>query len=447
MARLDLDDTIVALATPATPAARAMIRVSGPDAWAIVGRGLVPEPGPPARPGGWMQPRRFELRSLGRPIPCEAAFWPVGRSYTGQAMVELHALGSPPLVDALIGQLLSEGARLAGPGEFTLRAVMAGRIDLTQAEAVLGVIDARTPAELEAALAQLAGGLRTQLKSVQDGLLAGLAHLEAVLDFVEEPDVAALERQAFRSALQTARQDLRDLVAQLSGRDRRATAPQVVLAGPPNAGKSSLFNALIGQSRALVSEVAGTTRDYLDARLDCGPLAVQLIDTAGADEPSSEPDRHAQAQRLRRIAQADLVLHCASVAAPERTMVPPGRSGAWIEVWTKADQAPPPDDGRLATSARTGQGIEALRQAIAAALTRWDADGGRRGLLASLSRDQTERAIASLDAALASLDAGTTEELIAIDLHEAIDALGTVVGEVPSEAILDQIFSRFCIGK
>ncbi len=442
MRRFDLVDTICALATPTGPAARGLIRISGDRAWELVG---LPPAGRTSRPR--LRPLEFAVGPGPLAIPCEAAVWPAGRSYTGQPMVELHTFGSPPLLDALVGQLLARGARLAEPGEFTQRAVLAGRLDLTQAEAVLSVIDARSTAELEPALAQLAGGLRGPLLAVRDDLVASLAHLEAVLDFVDEPDVADLEHEAMAADLQRAADGLRGLLDSVQTRDQRLSAPRVVLTGPPNAGKSSLFNALIGGPEALVSDVAGTTRDSLLASLECDGLRVDLVDTAGADALATGSDALAQRERIRQVEQADLLLICEPVGGP--SPVPcadrPGVNG--LRVTTMADRARPAASGTIATSARTGEGLGALKRAIASELRRWDADGGRRGVLASLSRDEIARAVTSLDSALAGLALGCPEELIAIDLREAIDRLGTIAGEVTSEVILDQIFGRFCIGK
>ena len=223
--------------------------------------------------------------------------WPGPRTYTGQPLAEIHATGSPPLLRQILAHCLARGARLAEPGEFTLRAFLSGRIDLTQSEAVLGVIDARSPAQLDAALRQLAGGLASPIAGLRDRLADVLAHLEANLDFAEEPDVDPLGREALADSLDEAAAEVDRLADRLRGRDRADGRPRVVLVGPPNAGKSRLFNALLGLDRAIVSPVAGTTRDYLEAPCDCDGLAVDLVDTAGLEAARGPIEGRAQAAR------------------------------------------------------------------------------------------------------------------------------------------------------
>jgi tRNA modification GTPase len=220
------------------------------------------------------------LPGIASPLPCEVYLWPSGRSYTGQPVAEIHTLGSPPLLEAVVRTLCAAGARLAEPGEFTLRAFLAGRIDLTQAEAVLGVIDAANPEQLDVALSQLAGGLAEPLNRLRDRLLDLLADLEAGLDFADE-DLPAITDEELAGRLREAAAEVARLGRQMASRGEAAPAVRAVLVGWPNVGKSSLFNALTRQAGALVSEQPGTTRDYLTAELDLGGVKCQLIDTAG----------------------------------------------------------------------------------------------------------------------------------------------------------------------
>ncbi len=208
---------------------------------------------------------RCESTGLRPLLPVMLALWPAPRTYTGQNVAEIHLPGSTPLGELGAGPLPGRGARLAEPGEFTLRAFLSGRIDLTRAEAVLGVIDARNQAQLEAALEQLAGGLSGPILALRDRLLDVLAQLEANLDFTEEPDVDPLGRAALADELAGSAAELRSLAQRLSDRDRPEGYPRVVLVGPPNVGKSRLFNALLERDQAIVSPQAGTTRDYLTA--------------------------------------------------------------------------------------------------------------------------------------------------------------------------------------
>ncbi len=213
-------------------------------------------------------------------LPADLFLWPQGRSYTRQLLAEIHTFGSPPLVDEILQSLCRNGARLAQPGEFTLRAFLAGRIDLTQAEAVLGVIDAADRNQLQAALAQLAGGLARPLGQLRSDLLDLLADLEAGLDFVED-DIRFVTPDELNRRLAAAAETIDQIGAQLTGRDAATARPRVALIGYPNVGKSSLFNALVGNAAALVSTQAGTTRDYLSATIDACGMSIELIDTAG----------------------------------------------------------------------------------------------------------------------------------------------------------------------
>ena len=281
---MDPNDTIAAVATPSGPASRGIVRLSGPRAWTIALDGFCPESAwPPPR---FPEIRRGELRveGLRPPLPAMLALWPAPRTFTGQAIAEVHLVGCLPILDLLLAQCLARGARHAEPGEFTLRAFLSGRIDLTRAEAVHGVIEAANPAQLDAALEQLAGGLSGPIHGLRDHLLDIAAQLEANLDFSEEPDVDAVERAALAADLDRSARQLSDLARRLDERGRPEGYPRVVLVGPPNAGKSRLFNALLGLDRAIVSPQAGTTRDYLTGLCDCDGLTVELVDTAGIEE-------------------------------------------------------------------------------------------------------------------------------------------------------------------
>lgn len=337
-----VDDTIVAIASAAGGAARGLLRLSGPEAASVaaslldlraaaddrrdsaakapnacalaatpsannsshadlpaaclsagnVSRAHLSAAGlVGAGPRVW--PVTLQLPEFYSPLPANWYYWPPGRSYTGQEVVELHTIGSPPLLDALIGALCSAGARLAQPGEFTLRAFLSGRIDLTQAEAVLGVIDAVNRRQWEAAVRQLAGGLSRPLARLRADLLDLLADIEAGLDFADE-DIRFIARDEIDRRLSAARSAAETVAGQLESRRLAGDRPRAVLVGPPNAGKSSLFNALVRRSAALVADSAGTTRDYLSAPLDCGGMVWELIDTPGVAPLGPGGDRAAK---------------------------------------------------------------------------------------------------------------------------------------------------------
>ena len=447
---LDPNDTIAAVASPPGPGFRGLVRLTGPEAWEIALSGFQPDVAAPP-------PRRAECRGgrlvvdgLRPPLPASIALWPGPRTYTGQPLAEIHTVGSPPLVSLVLAQALTRGARLAEPGEFTLRAFLSGRLDLTRAEAVLGVIDARTPGQLDAALRQLAGGLAGPIAALRDRLLDVLAHLEANLDFADEPDVDPLGRAALAASLDESAAEVGRLAGRLGGRDRPEGHPKVVLTGPPNAGKSRLFNALLGQSRALVSPRPGTTRDYLSALFDCDGLTVELVDTAGLEPASNAIDDRAQALRADQAGRADLLLDCRSPDTGPLAANVPEPDRPRLIVRTKADliaAANRSELDALPTSAETGAGLDDLRLAIAEALRARTVDGDLPASTGARCRESLELAGGSLQTASETVRDGGGDELVAIDLRQALDELGKVVGATVTDDILDRVFSRFCIGK
>ena len=380
------------------------------------------------------------------------AVWPGPRSYTGQDVAEIHLIGSVPLSGLVLSDCLAKGARPAEPGEFTLRAFLSGRVDLTRAEAVLGVIEAQDPAQLEAALRQLAGGLSGPITALRDRLLDMVAHLEANLDFTEEPDVDPVSRASLAQELNDSAETLKHIASQLSERERTSCHPRVVLTGPPNAGKSRLFNALLGRDRAIVSPLAGTTRDYVSELCDCDGLAVLLIDTAGRNEPADAVTKDAQDLGADQAERADLLLECCSV----ETLPASARSAApgtlRLYVRTKADLIAPDGDlapvkDEICTSAVTSAGLAALRSAIARTLRDRETGEGSLASTGARCRGSLTRASAALRSAAQIIVESGGDELVAFDLRLALDELGSVVGASVTDDILDRIFSRFCIGK
>lgn len=441
-------DTIVALASAPGGAARGIVRVSGPGMAATIervfARSDASRPWPPTSPTCLDGECRIE--GLSSPFPVALYVWPGRRSYTGEPLCELHLAGSPPILEALIGTLCSAGARLARPGEFTLRAFLAGRIDLMQAEGVLGVIDSASPQELQTALSQLAGGLSGRIASLRSGLLDLLADLEAGLDFADEK-LEFVSHAELVQRLQRARDEVAELEATADGRMRHAPRWRVVLAGAPNAGKSTLFNALLGRAAALVSEHRGTTRDYLEADLLLDGVPVTLCDTAGECSDVSGPDREAQAQRQQQWDQADLVVWCQ--AADEAIAPIPDFALRHLAVMTKSDLAVGVGSRQwLPLSVRTGQGLTKLIEVIAGQLTA--SQSGERqfvGTTAVRARESLRQAAESLDQALASARQEADQALLAFEIRETLDALGEIVGAVYTDDILDRVFSKFCIGK
>ena len=279
----NLEDTIAAIASPPGAAARGIVRISGPRAihsLNVIWHSDSDADATSVRRSSVLA-GRLRVDGFTAPVPCDLYIWPSARSYTRQPAVEIHTVGSPPVLEAMLRTLCRRGAKLAAPGEFTLRAFLAGRIDLTQAEAVLGVIDAGDRRALGVAIAQLAGGLGRPLGELREGLLDLLAHLEAGLDFVED-DIEFISCDELVRQLTAAADTLRNLATRTTARSVLRDTVRVVLVGRPNAGKSSLFNALLAEQAAIVSPVAGTTRDYLIGELAIGDVRLELVDTAGA---------------------------------------------------------------------------------------------------------------------------------------------------------------------
>jgi tRNA modification GTPase len=457
---LDLDQPIAALASAPGPSARGILRLSGQNILPILEACFEPEDA-----ATWRSSRsarqfsgRLMLSNCSVSVACLLCHWPTSRSYTGQPLAEFHLPGSPPLLERVLEELYRHGVRPARPGEFTLRAFLAGKLDLVQAEAVLGVVDAHDDVELRLALEQLAGGISNRLLQLRQDLIELLADLEAGLDFVEE-DIEFVSRNAALARLATARQFVASLLDQSDSRMTSSTRPKVVLAGLPNAGKSTLFNVLAGESLALVSSERGTTRDYLRAELTWQGVGVELIDTAGWEATELGISGVAQSQRADQFERADLILWCSACNQDElqhrlddaafkdivRSATPVLRIG------TKADQLSLPQNSPSlpVISAQTGDGLEALREALIRALS-VDTSQQRAwlGMTAARCRESLTQAREALcRSEQAALVDAAGDELIAVDLREALDHLGAIVGAVYTDDLLDRIFSKFCIGK
>jgi tRNA modification GTPase len=353
-------------------------------------------------------------------------------------------------------RVCDSGARLAEPGEFTLRAFLSGRLDLTQAEAVLAVVDAADPGQFDVALAQLAGGLAGPLHDLRERLLELLAHLEAGLDFPDE-DLPFIDRDELTGTLAGAAETVATLARQMAERGETADRVRVVLVGWPNTGKSSLFNALAGRAGALVSEEPGTTRDYLTAEMEIEGARCLVVDTAGVEPSPAAPEadlRHAaQASTREQTGRADLRVLCLDATRPlnawERGQLASDDANR-IVVLTKVDLPRRTDyAGRsIATSSVTGEGIERLRGRLGEAVLTLGASGGdvvpstavRCGESLRLAAAGLRRAVD-----LAKREAG--EELVAVEVRLALESLGKTVGAVYTDDVLDRVFSRFCIGK
>ncbi|MEM9368774.1 MAG: GTPase [Planctomycetota bacterium] len=468
------DETIAAIATPEVAAPRGVIRISGPATeQVLIVCGLLKEQersessGVPVR-----QPRRFACElfvneELGR-VPVDVLFWPGRQSYTSEPSAEVHTFGAPCLLAEILDALHRGGARPAKPGEFTLRAFLAGRLDLTQAEAVLGVIDADNERQLHQALHQLAGNLGRHFEAVRCDLLNLLADIEAGLDFVEE-DIAFVDDETIRRELERLTALVHDAMTRLRDRDESSSVFRVVLRGMPNAGKSSLLNALSGGEFALVSHQAGTTRDIVRVQIDVDGRVIELIDTAGIERQESGSAASAiiaQAQMLAEKAatQAHACVLCLSAdSLPEAARDVDGKAADLIVV-TKSDLVDKSDlmDGAAQSRVResqrpgqaifasslTGEGLIEIRDKLAVLHDQVDRQERGDGIgTAVRCRDSLVRSKAALDAAMHCLRGNSGHELVAGELRLAADAIGEITGQVYTDDILDRVFSRFCIGK
>ena len=451
---LDPSRTIVAVASAAGSAVRGIVRVSGAQALGCI-NGMAREAIVPETVAETFSASLI-VDGVSVLVTASVFVWPNERSYTRQPSAEVHVVGSPPLLDAIVATLCRLGATQARPGEFTLRAFLAGRLDLTQAEAIIGAVEASSEHEFEIALAQSAGGLSHPLERLRNELIDLLAHLEAGLDFVEE-DIEFISAAHLELELGRIGTTMAKIRRQILERFVATDGWRVVLIGRPNAGKSSLFNALLGRSAAIVTAHAGTTRDYLVESLSVEGLSVQLIDSAGIDHVTIDRIHDesiqslAQANTQSLIEQSHLQILCVELGHAlepwERDFIA-NPSERIIAVVTKADQMKDRASTTfIQTSAVTGQGLDELKSAIVQRLR--SIGDGLDVLKATAARcvEPLAGADAAISRALETLRERGGEELIAADLRLALEELGRIVGAVYTDDILDRIFSRFCIGK
>ena len=442
--------TIAAIATPAGVGAVSLVRISGPDAIAVADRAT-------GGKASSVMPRTTRHCHLIDPDNniIDDGLMTVFRapnSYTGEDSVEFTGHGGILVTREVLGRFLACGATAAGPGEFTQRAFLNGKLDLTQAEGVMDLISAQTRLSLRAARSQLEGTLGRRTTAARDQLLETLAHLEAWIDFPEEdidPQTGALLRGRVNAVL-TVVDSL--LATADQGRILREGVRTVIF-GEPNVGKSSLLNCLLGFDRAIVSDIAGTTRDTIEEIINLNGIPLRLVDTAGVREASDRIEAEGIQRTVRQIEAADLLLEIADASQPRPVdAVLPATSAKHLLVLNKTDLGEHPSWSGIAAirlSCSNGEGFESLSNAIRDSLHFSDADWGEHAVAIN-ARHQASLALArtGLLAALELLDdASSDTELAAIDLREALDALGEIPGRVDTEDLLGVIFSSFCIGK
>jgi tRNA modification GTPase len=450
-----LDDTIVAIATPIGEAGLGVVRLSGPASRDIASR-LFSLPLTSA--AGHTLHHGWLVRGDVRLDEAVAAVFRAPKSYTGEDVIEFSCHGSPAVLRTLLDWCQAEGARLARPGEFTQRAFLSGKLDLAQAEAVASLIAARSRRAAAAAATQLAGGLSARVKSLRGDLIAALADIEANLDFVEE-DIPNVSRARMTATLDALAAGLASLLATgPRGRLLREGA-RVAMAGRPNVGKSSLFNALLAEERAIVSDLPGTTRDVLEERVQWDGFPITLLDTAGL-RAGGDAVEAIGAERARRTHdRADvllLVVDASEGLSAEDASIAAGLAGPVIVALNKTDRGDRVGKNTAAlggrpcvrTSATTGAGLDDLRGAVLAALA---ANGGdvESGAVITNERhaERLTAAAARLAAARQAVAGGRSEEAVAADLRAAADELGAITGQDVGDDVLDSVFRRFCIGK
>jgi tRNA modification GTPase len=434
-------DTIAAVATPSGRGGIGIVRVSGAGvpsiAAAVLGRL------PPARAAtlGVFRDARGERVDEG-----VALYFPAPHSYTGEAVLELQGHGGTVVTHEVLGAVLDAGARLAGPGEFTRRAFLNGKLDLAQAEAVADLIDAASREAARSAMRSLAGEFSAAIHGLVGQLTELRALTEAMLDFPEE-EVDSLHRSDAQARLARLRAALDDVLARSRQGSLLRAGIHAVIAGRPNVGKSSLLNRLAGEERAIVTAVPGTTRDALREAIQIEGVPIVVVDTAGLRESGDEVERLGMQRTRSEMERADVVLLVLEAGKLEAPAEPLPSAGTRITVVNKIDLAPATVAGKVGDaihiSAKTGAGLDALRQALLEAVG-WSA----RGETVFLAR---ERHLRALNAARGHLETAAAQdaqwEFFAEELRLAQEALGEITGRVSADDLLGEIFARFCIGK
>ncbi len=443
-------DTIAAISTAFGEGAIAILRLSGPEAVAIVDgvfRGKKPLAGIPARMQvfGGIYHGDCKLDEVLLSIHRAPA------SYTGQDVVEINCHGGVLVSRRILELLLARGARAAQPGEFTQRAFLAGKMDLTQAEAVMDLITAQTDLALRAASEQLEGRLGQLVLQLREDLVGVLAHIEAYIDFPDE-DIDPDTGQALLAKLEAAGVQAQSLLATAGKGKILREGVRTVIFGEPNVGKSSLLNVLLGYERAIVSARPGTTRDVIEEVVNVGGIPLRLVDTAGIRESADEIEREGMERTHRQIERADLVLHVVDGSLPAGSQLPVSSKGHPIlTVLNKADLPLHPSwigTPGVRVSCLQNLGLADLESAILESIT-----GGHAAhrdwsvAINARHKDCLERTLGFLQAAQKAMRSGLSPEFVAEEVRGALDPVGDIVGRVDTEDILGRIFSTFCIGK
>ena len=451
-------EPIAAISTGNALSAIGILRISGEGCFDVCDRVFRPQNG---KPFSIQNPREMVLGSLldreGRTIDaCLAVRFPGPRSYTGEDCAEFHCHGSPVVLDEGLRALFAAGARQAGRGEFTKRAFLSGNLDLTQAEAVIDLIEAETVQAARSAAGQLDGALREPVEAVRGSLLDITSQFCAVVDYPDE-DIEELGREEILRTLEQAERTLSELLAAAHrGQLLRQGVPTVIL-GRPNAGKSSLLNALLGYDRAIVTAVAGTTRDTVEEKAVVGGVLLRLIDTAGIRDAEDEVERMGVERSRQAAARAELALLVLDGSQPlageDRQALAAARlAPRRLVLRNKIDLPQVLDSGSLEgertlpLSARTGQGLDGLEAAVAELFPAGKTPPGRM-LANARQAEAVSRALRFLRGAREALESGLTPDVVLTDAEGALNALGELTGRTLREDLMARIFERFCVGK
>lgn len=442
------DDTIVAIATAAGEAGIGVVRLSGASSLAVAKQLFRPS----AKRCGYDSHHLYHGHVLdGEEIVDEVllAYMRAPRSYTAEDVVEIHGHGGPAPLERILHLAIGHGARLANPGEFTLRAFVNGRLDLAQAEAVADVIQARSDASLRMAVNQLSGRLSRAVDGVRSKILGVMAQLEANIDFSED-DVPPASAARLLEELRLAHGELCRLLHAADEGILYRRGARVAIVGRPNAGKSSLLNALLRTSRAIVTPIAGTTRDTIEETITVRGLPIVLVDTAGMIETVDPVEALGVDRSRQAIEQADLALFVYDAAAgwtsDDSQLLPEDKPVLIVANKRDLLSESPGREGALPVSAQTGAGLPELEAAL---FQRLAPRSSTDDILVNNLRHKTllEEAERHVHDAISSVEGQRAADFISIDLRAALSALGTITGTEVSESLLDEIFSRFCIGK
>lgn len=455
-----MSDTIAAIATALSPSAIGILRLSGPDTKAVLDAVFFPLNGKP------MSQQTPRTMVLGRVLDGEGrvldsalcVLFPGPDSYTGEDCAELHCHGSPVVLNAGLTSLFAAGCRQAKGGEFTRRAFLNGRMDLIQAESVADLIDAETAEVAKNAACQLDGALSRAIGRIYNALMDMAARFYAVVDYPDE-DIEDVQRQEMLDTLSRAQRELERLLATFSrGQLLKQGVPAVIL-GRPNAGKSSLLNALLGYDRAIVTDIAGTTRDTVEEKVLVGGVLLRLTDTAGIRNSADRIEAmgvERSRQAAQRAALALLVLDGSQTLTDEdeQAMAAAEQTPRLLVLVNKSDLPQKLDTAALAErfprvlhiSAQTGAGLDALAEAVAALYPAGETPAGEL-LTNARQADAVERALSAVAEARGALDTGMTPDVVLTDCEAALEALGELNGKRIREDLVDTIFSRFCVGK